>query len=90
MLYKKAVIIIVMILIAGVQLFSIHEDAGTTGFAFLKFQISPRAAALGNAFTGLADDAEPDTLSLLGFDDDVAVLNYVLDQVGATELKISL
>ncbi len=37
-----------------------------------------------------ADDAEPDTVSLLGFDDDVAVLNHVLDAVGSGESKIEL
>ena len=37
-----------------------------------------------------ADDAEPDTSSLLGLDDDVTVLNYVVDQLGAGELKIEL
>ena len=37
-----------------------------------------------------ADDAEPDTLSLLGFDDDVAVLNYVLDRLGMVHRKLEL
>jgi len=35
-------------------------------------------------------DADPDTTSLLGLDDDAAVLNYVLDTIGKPELKIEL
>jgi uncharacterized membrane protein YkvA (DUF1232 family) len=35
-------------------------------------------------------DVEPDTLSVVGLDDDVAVLNYVLDQIGRTDLVIEL
>ena len=36
------------------------------------------------------EDAEPDTSSLLGFDDDVSVLNSVLDSLGLAERKIEL
>jgi uncharacterized membrane protein YkvA (DUF1232 family) len=50
-----------------------------------------RALIVGAArYFAKADDAEPDTVSLLGFDDDVAVLNYVLEAVGLGELKIEL
>jgi uncharacterized membrane protein YkvA (DUF1232 family) len=35
-------------------------------------------------------DAQADLVSLLGFDDDVAVLNYVLVELGQSELRISL
>ena len=35
-------------------------------------------------------DADPDTTSLLGLDDDTAVLNYVLDTIGKPELKVEL
>ena len=35
-------------------------------------------------------DADPDTGSVLGLDDDTAVLNYVLDTVGKPELKVEL
>jgi len=34
-----------------------------------------------------ADDVEPDTISILGFDDDTAVLNAVLEIVGRDDLK---
>ncbi len=50
-----------------------------------------RALIVGAAhYFAKSDDAEPDTVSLLGFDDDVAVLNYVLEVVGSGELKIKL
>ncbi len=50
-----------------------------------------RALIVGAArYFAKSDDAEPDTVSLLGFDDDVAVLNYVLEAVGLAELKIEL
>jgi hypothetical protein len=39
-------------------LWSINDNAGTTGFNFLKFNYSPRAAALAGAYAGLANDAE--------------------------------
>ncbi len=50
-----------------------------------------RALIVGAAryFTEM-DDADPDTKSLLGFDDDVAVLNFVLDTIGMGALKIEL
>ena len=35
-------------------------------------------------------DADPDTGSVLGLDDDVTVLNYVLDAVGKPELKVQI
>ena len=37
---------------------AIHDDAGTTGFNFLKVTYSTRAAAMGNANTGQSDDAD--------------------------------
>ena len=36
------------------------------------------------------DDAEHDTDSILGLDDDIAVLNHVLDQIGYPDRKIHL
>ncbi len=52
---------------------------------------SHRALIVGAArYFAKSDDAAPDTGSLLGFDDDVAVLNHVLDAVGAGKLKIEL
>jgi uncharacterized membrane protein YkvA (DUF1232 family) len=35
-----------------------------------------------------AEDADPDVTSILGFDDDVAVLNYVLALIGRQELRL--
>ena len=35
-----------------------------------------------------ARDAEPDLASLLGLDDDVQVLNFVLDSIGRADLKV--
>ena len=35
-------------------------------------------------------DAQPDTKSVLGLDDDVFVLNYVLDEIGRPELQVEL
>jgi uncharacterized membrane protein YkvA (DUF1232 family) len=35
-------------------------------------------------------DAEPDTESLFGFEDDIQVINYVLDTVDCRELKIQV
>ncbi len=36
----------------------------------------------------LDDDCKPDTKSLLGFDDDAIVINFVLDKLGKPELKV--
>ena len=36
------------------------------------------------------DDIEPDTSSILGFDDDTRVLNYVLDVIGRPDLKVTV
>ena len=35
-------------------------------------------------------DAEPDTASIFGFEDDIQVINYVLDVIGCRELKITI
>ncbi|MEK7774605.1 MAG: PorV/PorQ family protein [Candidatus Zixiibacteriota bacterium] len=35
---------------------SINDNAGTSGFAFLKIPVGARSVAMGTAFTGLADD----------------------------------
>ena len=35
-------------------------------------------------------DVEPDTKSILGLDDDVQVINYVLDKIDRSELKVSI
>jgi len=35
-------------------------------------------------------DEQPDTQSILGLDDDVQVLNYILDEIGRSDLKVDL
>lgn len=36
------------------------------------------------------DDIKPDTASILGLDDDAEVLNYVLETIGRTDLKVEV
>jgi len=47
----------ILLLFVILNLNSLDGNAGTSGFSFLKVKYSARAAALGSAFTGLADDA---------------------------------
>ncbi|MBN1326901.1 MAG: PorV/PorQ family protein [Candidatus Cloacimonetes bacterium] len=49
--------IIMLFLCLMVNIGAINENAGTSGFSFFKVQYSARAAAMGNAYTGLADEA---------------------------------
>jgi hypothetical protein len=49
--------VIIIIMIASAILWGIDENAGTSGFSFLKVKYSARPAAMGTAYTGLADDA---------------------------------
>ena len=49
--------IILLMLLLFVANIAAEDTAGTTGFTFLKVNYSARAAAMGNAYTGLADDA---------------------------------
>lgn len=48
---------ICLLLLIPIFLIGISNEAGTTGFTFLKVIFSARAAALGNAYTGLSNDA---------------------------------
>jgi uncharacterized membrane protein YkvA (DUF1232 family) len=41
-----------------------------------------------NYFVRSQDD-QPDLTSLLGFDDDIKVLNYVLERIGRSELRVN-
>ncbi|MFQ5434135.1 MAG: hypothetical protein ACE5FD_04595, partial [Anaerolineae bacterium] len=55
------------------------------------FSPSHRALIIGAVRYFLQDrDAEPDTTSLLGFDDDTIVLNHVLAAIGLSERKVDL
>jgi hypothetical protein len=50
----------ILLLIAGLMLaplVAIHDDAGTSGFAFLKMSFYAKAAAMANAFTAESNDA---------------------------------
>lgn len=53
----KFKIIIFFLILSGLGFTQeISENAGSSGYLFLRSNISSRTAALGNAFTGLADD----------------------------------
>ncbi|NQT65309.1 MAG: PorV/PorQ family protein [FCB group bacterium] len=49
---------LIMIILLPVILTAQNENAGTSGFTFLKVNYSARAAAMGNAYTGLSNDAD--------------------------------
>lgn len=56
-----------------------------------KYPDPHRALVVGAARYFVMDqDAENDLHSLLGFDDDAAVLNFVLDAIGRPDLKVNL
>jgi len=53
-----------------------------------EFSIDNQMLIIGAArYFVLEDDHEPDTKSLLGFDDDIKVLNFVLGKLGKPKLK---
>ena len=55
------------------------------------FRAEDRALIRGAAeYFLLDDDAAGDIENVLGFDDDVRILNSVLDQIGRTDLKVEL
>nr|MDA3813024.1 PorV/PorQ family protein [Candidatus Cloacimonadota bacterium] len=49
---------LILIILLPVILIAQNENAGTSGFTFLKVNYSARAAAMGNAYTGLSNDAD--------------------------------
>ena len=55
-LQGTCVIITFFLIITSSWAVDIHDDAGTTGAAFLKIDGGSRPAAMGGAFVGLADD----------------------------------
>lgn len=68
-------------LLAVSPLFSIHEDAGTTGFAALKIVFSARANAMGQALTGTAKN--PDALIF----NPAALLNLPHTEISSTYMN---
>ena len=52
----KYSLLIILILVVS-SIYAVNENAGTTGFTFLKVYYSARAAAMADAYTGLSDDA---------------------------------
>jgi hypothetical protein len=52
------IILTILLICFALNSYAISEDAGTTGFAFSKLTFSPRAAALGSAYAGIANDPE--------------------------------
>jgi hypothetical protein len=54
----KKITVFILLLFAVSAVFAVHEDAGSTGFAFARLLFSPRASAMGSAYAGVANDAE--------------------------------
>lgn len=56
-LYRFSLLFAVLLLVAASGWSgSVNDNAGTSGFSFLKIDAGARAVAMGGAFTGLADD----------------------------------
>ncbi|MCF7859315.1 MAG: PorV/PorQ family protein [Candidatus Cloacimonetes bacterium] len=55
---SKFNIFFALIFFASISLLAQNENTGTSGFTFLKVNYSARAAAMGNAYTGLANEAD--------------------------------
>ena len=53
---KKLVTGLIILVLSWTLLNAANENVGTTGFNFLRVSYSARAAGMGNAFTGQADD----------------------------------
>ncbi len=54
----KKILILITIMLLSVLLIAQNDNAGKSGFTFLKVNYSARAAAMGNAYTGLSNDAD--------------------------------
>lgn len=72
---------LLLILLVFVSLNALHEDAGTTGFAFFKVRYSARAAAMAEAFTGVTGDAD------LAFYNPAGLINLEKRQIKTTYLN---
>ena len=76
---------ILILLLASCPAFAINENAGTTGFNFLKIPVGARASALGGAFVAVSGDLESTTWNpagLLGLNDragTVSITRYLVD-----------
>lgn len=85
-LYLLTVTAIAVLLVGGTsQAAKINNNAGTTGFAFLKLGVGSQAAAMGGAYTALAGDAATlyynpaGSVNLPGKQFMAGYHNYVLD-----------
>lgn len=81
----KINLILIMIILLSVSLVAESEDAGTSGFTFLKVNYSARAAAMGNAYTGLSNDADAvffNPAGLVQIDSPQASLTYMSYLIG--------
>ncbi len=67
--------ILAVLLMSATLSFAIHDDAGTTGFSFLRMNFSTHAAAMANAFTadtGTADGVFFNTAGLMNTEGTIA------------------
>ncbi len=54
----KKTILPILIFLISLNIFAISKDSGTATFTFLKIKYSAKAAAMGNAFTGMVSNGE--------------------------------
>lgn len=54
----KRFFLVICLTLISLNCLAVHEDAGTTGFAFAQLSFSPRASAMGSAYNGIANDSE--------------------------------
>jgi long-subunit fatty acid transport protein len=76
---KKKLILITMMFLS-ILLIAQNDNAGRSGFTFLKVNYSARAAAMGNAYTGLSNDADAvffNPAGLVQIDSPQASLTYM-------------
>lgn len=81
----KKNLVLIMIILLSVSLVAENENAGTSGFTFLKVNYSARAAAMGNAYTGLSNDADAvffNPAGLVQIDSPQASLTYMSYLIG--------
>ena len=81
----KIKLIIITMMFITVLLIAENDNAGTSGFTFLKVNYSARAAAMGNAYTGLSNDADAvffNPAGLVQVDSPQASLTYMSYLIG--------